>query len=130
MESSMALSSNPLVSEIIRNLNAKEVLEQEDFSTLIISSTLDGIYTYDLDHTITLFNPAMERLTGLKKEEVLGRDVFEVFPFFKKYNLERLILDTLAGKPASEKDVPFEVPQTGKRGFVNRRAASLRDESG
>src|SRR5579885_2331410 len=125
----MAIRSETLVADIVRKLRAQEVLEQEDFATLIIRSTIDGIYTYDLDHTITLFNPAMERITGLKKEEVLGRDVFEVFAFFRKYNLEHLILDPLEGKPVEEVEIPFEIPQTGKRGYVRRLASPLRDEA-
>ena len=126
----MKAVSEMLVADIVRRIRAQEVLEEEDFSGLIIRSTIDGIYAYDLDHVVTLWNPAMERITGMKKEQVLGRDIFDTFPFFKKFDLEYLILDPLQGKQVPEREIPFEILQTGKRGYARRLASPLRDETG
>jgi len=39
----------------------------------ILNSIVDGVFTVDNDWQITSFNPAAERITGYKKEEVLGK---------------------------------------------------------
>ncbi|HUP56506.1 MAG TPA: PAS domain S-box protein, partial [Bdellovibrionota bacterium] len=117
-----------IVAELDRILRLQEVLEEEDFAAFIIRSTMDGIYTYDLDCRITLWNPAMERLTGVQKGDVIGQSVFERFPFLVEYNLQHQILDPLKGKVCAPSVVPFDIPDTGKRGFVQRYSCPLRDE--
>src|SRR3954447_24604189 len=116
----MPYGSDTIVSEIERKIRTQEVLEEEDFSTLIIRSTIDGIYSYDTDLTVTLWNPAMERITGVRKSQVLGRNIFDCFPFFKKNGLQHLILDPLQGKTVCEQEVTFDIPDTGIRGFARR----------
>jgi len=46
----------------------------------IMDSLEDGIVVHDDSRHIYLFNRAAEKLTGRRREEVLGRDCFEVFP--------------------------------------------------
>jgi PAS domain S-box-containing protein len=45
---------------------------------LIIENSADGIMTIDSERRILTFNAAMERLTGWKREEAIGRHCFEV----------------------------------------------------
>src|SRR6185295_9835745 len=40
------------------------------------------------------------------------------------------ILDTLQGKSVHEQEVPFEIPQTGRRGFARRLSCPLIDDRG
>jgi PAS domain S-box-containing protein len=118
------------VSDLERKLQTQEVLEEEDFATLIIRSTIDGIYTYDRDLKITLWNPAMERITGLKKEKVLGRKLFEAFPFLVKSGFQNLILEALKGNTSEEAEIPYDIPETGRKGYCRRLSCPLRNEEG
>jgi len=45
----------------------------------ILDSIADGVFTVDLDWRITSFNKAAEKITGISKEEAVGRPCFEVF---------------------------------------------------
>ena len=45
---------------------------------VILDSIADGVYTVDLDWRVTSFNKAAENITGIKREEAVGRKCFEV----------------------------------------------------
>src|SRR6185295_7893145 len=126
----MGYGNDSIIGQIERKIRTDQVLEEEDFSTLVIQSTIDGIYSYDRDLVITLWNPAMERITGMKSSLVLGRNVFEAFPHLKKFGIEHLILGPLDGKVVEEPEVPFEIQETGRRGFVRRLSCPLISDSG
>ena len=46
---------------------------------IILDSIADGVFTVDADLKITSFNRAAEKITGVKKEEAVGRHCWEVF---------------------------------------------------
>lgn len=46
---------------------------------LILDSLEEGVFTVDLDWHITSFNRAAEKITGIQKDQALGRQCFEVF---------------------------------------------------
>jgi PAS domain S-box-containing protein len=45
----------------------------------ILDSIADGVFTVDGDWTITSFNRAAERITGVPREEAIGQKCFDVF---------------------------------------------------
>jgi PAS domain S-box-containing protein len=47
---------------------------------LIFNSTHDGMIVIDQDGIVTLFNRSTERGTGYRKEDVLGKNIYECFP--------------------------------------------------
>ena len=54
---------------------------EADLCTLccsIMESVADGILAIDLDHNITAFNPAASTLTGMPREQAIGRKFFDV----------------------------------------------------
>jgi len=51
----------------------------EDPTQIILDSIADGVFTIDMDRKVTSFNRAAEKITGIKKEEALGRHCWEVF---------------------------------------------------
>jgi PAS domain S-box-containing protein len=109
---------------------AMKYTESDDFSTLVINSSVDGILTYDTESRYTLWNPAMERISGLRKEAVLGRCAFDVFPFLRKVGLDRAFQDALSGKSGSIKEVAYIIQETGRNGFTENYHTPLRDEFG
>jgi PAS domain S-box-containing protein len=46
---------------------------------VILDSIADGVFTVDRDWRITTFNRAAERITGVPREEAIGRPCWEVF---------------------------------------------------
>ena len=60
-------------------LQSREIQEQRRFTDLIIDSLPLGLYVVDRDYRIQIWNRKRETGTqGLRREEVLGRPVFEV----------------------------------------------------
>ena len=55
----------------------KETIENQ--TRIILDSIADGVFTVDKDWKITSFNHAAEKITGIRKEETIGRYCWEVF---------------------------------------------------
>jgi len=51
----------------------------DEFHGVILDSINDGVFTVDREWRITSFNRAAERITGVKRQEALGRSCCEVF---------------------------------------------------
>ena len=45
---------------------------------IILDSVNDGVFTVDESWRITAFNPAAERITGISREEAIGRRCCDV----------------------------------------------------
>ncbi|MGB9825654.1 MAG: PAS domain-containing protein, partial [Desulfofundulus sp.] len=50
-----------------------------DIIPVILNSISDGVFTVNLDWRITFFNRAAEEITGVPREEAVGRFCWEVF---------------------------------------------------
>jgi len=50
----------------------------ETYATAILDSIVEGVFTVDKDLKITYFNKPAEKITGVPKEEALGKFCFEV----------------------------------------------------
>ena len=46
---------------------------------MILDSLEEGVFTVDLNWRITSFNRAAEKITGIQRDQALGRQCFEVF---------------------------------------------------
>jgi diguanylate cyclase (GGDEF)-like protein/PAS domain S-box-containing protein len=121
LERSLDLSSQELLQA---NSNIRAVFER------IINSSVDGILAFDRERRYTVWNPGMERITGIKKEIILGRCVIEADPFFKATGEDHFLTETLAGKTLIVKERPYAIPETGEQGFFEGLFSPLRNESG
>jgi PAS domain S-box-containing protein len=52
---------------------------EANFTEAILESISDGVFTVDTDWRITSFNRAAEEITGIKRQEAMGRICSEVF---------------------------------------------------
>ncbi|HEV2846664.1 MAG TPA: PAS domain-containing protein, partial [Thermoanaerobaculia bacterium] len=101
-----------------------------ELAQALVHSSLDGILAFDRDLRYTLWNPAMERLSGMPASQVLGRVAFEVFPFLVELGEDQAFREALAGRHMVTRDRPFTVPETGYRGFFEGSYSPLRVPSG
>ncbi len=107
----------------------EEILRQKEFNQNLINSSIDGLMAFDRECRYTLWNPAMERLTGHSREEVLGQCAFDVFPFLKQIGQDRYFFEALRGQTATTKDRPFRTP-AGRQGFFEAVYSPLRNIQG
>ena len=70
------------VFDISARKRAEEAKEQTNiFLTNVLDGISDGFFSFDNDFKVTYYNPAAARLLGKKREEVVGRHLFnEAFP--------------------------------------------------
>lgn len=93
----------------------------------LIESSLDGIIAFDTNFNYTVFNPAMERILGMTKAEVLGRNAFETFPFLLDVGEDVHFKKAIQGKGSLSQDRPYTVPQTGRTGTFEALYSPLYD---
>ncbi len=55
----------------------------ELFNREVIESLPSGLFTVDMSGKILLFNEAAERITGVRRESVIGQKIDAVLPFFR-----------------------------------------------
>jgi PAS domain S-box-containing protein len=101
----------------------------ENQTEIILDSIADGVFTVDSDWRITSFNRAAERITGIKKEEALGRHCWEVFKasICEKICSLRQTMET--GSPTVNQAI-YVVNSEGERIPVSISTAILKDKDG
>jgi PAS domain S-box-containing protein len=72
----------------------------------------------------------MEQLTGLRRAEVLGKNALELFPHVRRYGVDTLYQRALLGESVTTEPIHFEVPATGRSGWVVSAYGPRRDETG
>ena len=58
----------------------------------------------------------MERMSGVKREDVLGKNALEIFPFLSEIGEDEYFHQALAGKSVVSRNRPFSVPETSQSG--------------
>ena len=116
---------------ITERKEAELALQREkEFTEQLISSSVDGVLAFDYKHRYTVWNPGMERMTGMGAADVLGKEAHEVFPFLEDIGEMDVQRATLAGERPKTQDQPYTVPATGQEGFFSANYAPLYDDAG
>ena len=100
----------------------------ENYTQIIIDSIADGVFTVDKDWKITSYNRAAEKITGIGKDEAIGRYCWEVFKASiceKECSLKRT-MET--GRPIINQQI-FIVNSKGDRIPTSISTAILRDKN-
>jgi PAS domain S-box-containing protein len=107
-----------------------ESLEHGLLHSSLIEASVDGILAFDRECRYIAWNRAMESISGVRRDEVLGKCAFDVFPFLKETGEEKYLLEALAGRSAITENRPYAVPETGRAGFFEGYYSPLRNERG
>ncbi len=70
----------------------------------------------------------MAHISGLPREEVLGKCAFELFPFLKDTGEDKCFDEALAGRICTSENRPYTVPETGREGFFKGYYSPLFNE--
>jgi len=120
-----------LNSDVTRQKEVEFALSRErEFSERLIESSLDGIFAFDRSFRCTVWNRAMQTLTGIAPETALDRDVFEVLPFLMEIGEQVYLAAALEGRSVSNTDRPYWIAATGRRGFYEGRYTPIRADAG
>ena len=107
-----------------------EPQEQHLFLKCLLEANVDGIIAFDREYRYTTWNRAMERISGVKREEVLGKCALEVFPCLKETGEDKFYSEALAGKSVVAENRAFTVGETGRRSFFDGYYSPRHDENG
>lgn len=91
----------------------------------IIESSLDGIFAFSQDLKFTVWNPAMERISGFSGDAVLRRSVFEAFPHIRGTVTEQNYRNVLMGKKIYIEEQAFTHLITKEKGYFEANWAPL-----
>jgi PAS domain S-box-containing protein len=103
-------------------------LQSDWLLTQLLDASAEGILAFDRDCRYLAWNNTMERIAGLKREEVIGKCAFDVFPFLKESGEDKYFRAALAGERATSEDRPYIVPETGRPGFFRGVYSPLLDQ--
>ncbi len=103
---------------------------EHELTKQLLSSSFDGILAFDAEYRYTWWNPAMERLSGMAAERVLGRRAFDVFPFLVETGEDWYFREALAGRTAISRDRGFIVPESGRQGVFEGYYSPIRKACG
>jgi len=96
----------------------------------LIEASVDGILAFDRECRYIAWNRAMESISGVRRDEVLGKRALDVFPFLKETGEEKYLLEALAGRSVIGENRPYAIPETGRAGFFEGYYSPLRNERG
>ena len=109
---------------------ATEPQEQQLFLKCLLEANVDGIIAFDRDCRYTTWNRAMERISGVKREDVLGQRAFDLFPCLQENGDEKYFYEALAGRSVVAENRSYKIEQTGKHGYYDGYYSPRHDENG
>jgi PAS domain S-box-containing protein len=119
------------LTDVTDRMTTRQELERtNEFNRQILTSVQEGIVVHGRDLRYQLWNPYMERMSGLNAKDVLGKDPRELFPFLEQHGGISAMERALAGEIVTETDMPYEISQTGEKGWCDNKYVPLRNESG
>jgi len=101
--------------------------QHENQTKIILDSIADGVFTVDSDLKVTSFNRSAEKITGIRKEEAIGRNCWEVFRASICENRCSLKHTMNTGNPVVNQSI-YIVNLNGDQVPVSISTALLRDE--
>ena len=85
---------------------------------------------YDSKFRYQIFNQFMERLSGMRAADVVGRDAMELFPHMRAHGVDKLLERALAGESVRSAEIPYHIASSGKSGWFVGQYSPLYDHDG
>lgn len=113
-------------------LTPEEIEEpfEAELSAQLIASSGEGIVAYDQELRHVVWNPVLERWTGLSASEVLGRSAAELFPHLRDQAVAPLLEQALAGETVTSHDISWPSSAGGPSRWVSATYSPFRDPGG
>ncbi|MGQ9688830.1 MAG: PAS domain S-box protein [Desulfobaccales bacterium] len=108
----------------------QEIQREKDFTEKILGRSEEGVAGFDQDFVLTVWNPAMERFTGLPKAAALGKNLFRVLPFLQELDAKSPLLGSGGRRGLLDQQHPVKLTPAGPEGFYAGQVAPLLNESG
>ncbi|NOZ07554.1 MAG: PAS domain S-box protein, partial [FCB group bacterium] len=113
-----------------RKRTEDQLINSETFNRTVLSSIQEGFIVFDRNLNYLVWNPYMEKISGLKAAEVIGKNVYNLLPFIKEKNLDVLLKKALKGETYKSPDFQYRIPDTGREGWAQSIYSPHRDLEG
>jgi PAS domain S-box-containing protein len=126
-------SSNEELMALNEELQTKniELTATKEFAENLLETANTIVLTLDSSATIKTFNKYAEELTGYKKEDVIGRNWFDLFiPFKDKEKIPKVFIRALKNMPEISQYENYIVLKSGMERLISWSNNVLRDISG
>lgn len=97
----------------------ERIRAEREFSQNLLNTSVDGILAFDTELRFTAWNKVMEQNTGLPKEILLGRKIFEMFPHLEATDAGKALPRVLAGKRVVLHDQNFTLRDKFFEAYLN-----------
>ena len=119
-----------LVDVTARNRAEAALKREREFSELLVRSSPQGVFAFDRDLNLTLWNSALERMTGVAADEILGQRP-EMFGLgYGASGVLSAMESAINGRSVTISDEPFAFARAGRRGFFEATIAPVYGEAG
>eukprot|EP00026_Physarum_polycephalum_P001907 Phypoly_transcript_01910.p1 GENE.Phypoly_transcript_01910~~Phypoly_transcript_01910.p1 ORF type:complete len:950 (+),score=217.59 Phypoly_transcript_01910:111-2960(+) len=95
----------------------RDLIKAQEFNTRVIKDSMDGIVGYDTNLEIFAWNPTMERLTGIPKDNVIGKSILTLFPPSKHADILEILQRVLKGETIIFRGESYLAPETKQQEF-------------
>ena len=124
----------PLILLALEDITERKRAEEDlrslmEFNENVVQSIQDGLVVFDQDLRITIWNNAMEEISGSSADEILGKVASEVFPHLIEQGVDELLKAALAGQDAAMFNLPHKTMK-GEVRRTNERYLPIRSPAG
>ena len=117
------------ISVSMAKLKSDELLKKsQKFNMHIINNAEEGIIVLDTELRYQVWNPYMERLTGLRACDVMGRHPQELFPFLKEIGRLEQLEQILHGEKFSVSEFQAHSPHNNSTGWTLDSSSALKND--
>jgi PAS domain S-box-containing protein len=117
-------------STVFRDISRRLDVETENARlAAIVASSSDAIVSRGIDHTVTSWNPAAERLFGYSAQEALGRNIAFLIPPDHADEVEKRRTKTSVGQRPSHYDT-VRLAKSGEHIYVSVSPSPVHDKYG
>ncbi|HMK38497.1 MAG TPA: PAS domain S-box protein, partial [Bacteroidota bacterium] len=128
--SGSVIAIHGLVADITQRVESAAAASRESFRGDVLQSLQEGVVVYDRDLRCREWNKGMELITGFRREDVIGKNVFDNGPRFHLADFPDLLNRALAGTPVSSEDVRYVRPGSDDISVLWCRFSPLRENAG
>ena len=115
----------------LRRKQAQDALREAiQFNRAIINSAQEGIIVYDQDLKVKVWNPFMEKLSGIPGKEVLGRHYNDVFTSMHESEVFKRLKESLKGKSFNAADFHYALSKIKDNDWILETSSPIRDGEG
>jgi PAS domain S-box-containing protein len=105
-----------------------DLLAQHELTRQVIEHNRHGVIAFDRECRCTEWNRAMEKMMGIPREDVIGRDATDILPFLADIGEDTVWQRVLSGETVTSQERPFAVTSTDSRGYFDAYYTPIRNE--